>query len=106
MTVIEIRPHRWGWKVFDAPGVEPVFPPARASGRVRFVFWIQSASWNAPLRLTKQIENCDVPPDARPSSKRNAAREGDTPPPNLVLRKRRNEGRLGRGAISCRILTY
>jgi len=26
MTVIEIRPHRLGWKVFEAPGVEPVFP--------------------------------------------------------------------------------
>jgi hypothetical protein len=26
MTVIEIRPHPWGWKVFEAPGVEPVFP--------------------------------------------------------------------------------
>jgi len=26
MTVIEIRPHRNGWKVFEAPGVEPVFP--------------------------------------------------------------------------------
>jgi hypothetical protein len=26
MTVIEIRPHRWGWKVLEAPGVEPVFP--------------------------------------------------------------------------------
>ena len=26
MTVIEVRPHRWGWKVFEAPGVEPVFP--------------------------------------------------------------------------------
>ena len=25
-TVIEIRPHRNGWKVFEAPGVEPVFP--------------------------------------------------------------------------------
>ncbi len=25
MTLIEIRPHRWGWKVFEAPGVEPVF---------------------------------------------------------------------------------
>ena len=25
-TVLEIRPHRWGWKVFEAPGVEPVFP--------------------------------------------------------------------------------
>jgi len=26
MTVIEIRPHRWGWKAFEGPGVEPVFP--------------------------------------------------------------------------------
>ncbi len=25
-TVIEIRPDRRGWKVFEAPGVEPVFP--------------------------------------------------------------------------------
>jgi hypothetical protein len=25
MTVIEISPHKWGWKVFEAPGVEPVF---------------------------------------------------------------------------------
>src|SRR5207249_1976537 len=25
MTLIEIRPHRRGWKVFEAPGVEPVF---------------------------------------------------------------------------------
>jgi hypothetical protein len=25
MTLIEIRPHRNGWKVFEAPGVEPVF---------------------------------------------------------------------------------
>jgi len=25
MTVVEIRPHRWGWKCFEAPGVEPVF---------------------------------------------------------------------------------
>jgi hypothetical protein len=29
MTVIEIRSHRWGWKVFEAPGVEPVFPEKR-----------------------------------------------------------------------------
>jgi hypothetical protein len=29
MTVIGIRPHRWGWKVFEAPGVEPVFPEKR-----------------------------------------------------------------------------
>jgi hypothetical protein len=25
-TVIEIRPHRWGWKASESPGVEPVFP--------------------------------------------------------------------------------
>ena len=25
MTVIEIRPHRWGWKAFESRGVEPVF---------------------------------------------------------------------------------
>jgi Uncharacterized protein conserved in bacteria (DUF2188) len=25
MAVIEIKPHRNGWKVFEAPGVEPVF---------------------------------------------------------------------------------
>ena len=25
MTVIEIKPHSWGWKVLEAPGVEPVF---------------------------------------------------------------------------------
>jgi hypothetical protein len=29
MTVIEIKPHPWGWKVFEAPGVEPVFPEKR-----------------------------------------------------------------------------
>jgi hypothetical protein len=26
MTVIEIRPHLWGWKALEAFGVEPVFP--------------------------------------------------------------------------------
>src|SRR5438132_3367923 len=41
MTVIEIRPHCWGWKVFEAPGVEPVFPEKRqainyATGRACF----------------------------------------------------------------------
>jgi len=29
MTVIEIKPHRWGWKVFEAPSVEPVFAEKR-----------------------------------------------------------------------------
>lgn len=41
MTVIEIRPHRWGWKAFEAPGVEPVFPKKDqaidyAQQRIRF----------------------------------------------------------------------
>jgi len=41
MTVIEIRPHRWAWKVFEVPGVEPVFPEKRqainyAEGRASF----------------------------------------------------------------------
>ena len=47
LTVIEIRPHRWGWKAFESPSVEPVFPkkgqaidyaPSRAcfrSGEIR-----------------------------------------------------------------------
>lgn len=26
MTVIEIKPHRCGWKAIEGPGVEPVFP--------------------------------------------------------------------------------
>ena len=26
VTVIEISPHRNGWKVLESPGVEPVFP--------------------------------------------------------------------------------
>jgi hypothetical protein len=29
MTVIEIQPHRWGWKVFEAPGVERAFREKR-----------------------------------------------------------------------------
>jgi hypothetical protein len=26
MASIDIKPHRWGWNVFESPGVEPVFP--------------------------------------------------------------------------------
>ena len=25
MTIIEVSPNKWGWRVFEAPGVEPVF---------------------------------------------------------------------------------
>jgi len=50
MTVLEIRPHRNGWKVFEAPGVEPVFPEKpfrREFGQARFAFWIQAAMSSA-----------------------------------------------------------
>jgi hypothetical protein len=33
MTVIEIKPHRCGWKAFEAPGIEPVFPAGAAKFR-------------------------------------------------------------------------
>jgi hypothetical protein len=41
MTVIEIKSHSRGWKAFEAPGVEPVFPTkddaiSYAQGRARF----------------------------------------------------------------------
>ena len=41
MTIVEITPHRWGWKVSEAPGVEPVFPSkddaiSYATARARF----------------------------------------------------------------------
>jgi hypothetical protein len=29
MIVIEVKPHAGGWKVFESPGVEPVFPEKR-----------------------------------------------------------------------------
>ena len=43
VTIIEIRRHRRDWKVFEAPGVEPVFPEKRqaisyAEGRA----WLRS----------------------------------------------------------------
>jgi hypothetical protein len=70
MTVIEISPHKWGWRVFEAPSVEPVFPQkdqaigyaeTRAcSGRVKFAFWIRAASSNARLRSMSRIGSCDV----------------------------------------------
>jgi hypothetical protein len=30
MTVIEVKPRKWGWCVFESPGVEPVFPAEAA----------------------------------------------------------------------------
>jgi hypothetical protein len=41
MTIVEIRPDRWSWKVFAFPGIEAVLPDARqaisyATERVEF----------------------------------------------------------------------
>jgi hypothetical protein len=67
MTVIEIKPHRNGWKVFEAPGIEPFFPEKNQAinyaqnrdgfARVRSAFWIQAAMSNARFRSRKRIKN-------------------------------------------------
>jgi hypothetical protein len=55
MTLIEIKPHGWGWKVFEAPGVEPVFPKkdqaidyapcrARSLSRPSFLFALKQVA--------------------------------------------------------------
>jgi len=64
MTTIEIRPHRWGWEAFEAPGVEPVFPKKdqaidyaqnRASFRSGEIRILER------LLLVRRIESCDMP---------------------------------------------
>jgi hypothetical protein len=65
MTVIEIRSHRWGWKAFEAPGVEPVFTKKDqamdyAQGRACFrsgEVWIsiQPETLSASFRSTTRI---------------------------------------------------
>jgi hypothetical protein len=35
VTIIEIRPFRNGWQVYEATGVEPVFPEKRQAIRLR-----------------------------------------------------------------------
>jgi hypothetical protein len=30
MTIIDVRPHRGGWQVFEAPGVEPFYTGSQA----------------------------------------------------------------------------
>jgi len=67
--LIEIRPHRWGWKAFESPGVELVFPKKdqaidyaqnRAcfrSGEVRI--FDQRAMSSVSFRSTTRIESCE-----------------------------------------------
>jgi hypothetical protein len=55
MTVIEIRPHRWGWKVFEASSLfsgtkirQSITPKiARASVQAKFAFLIRTALLSA-----------------------------------------------------------
>jgi hypothetical protein len=68
--VIEIKPHRLGWKVFEAPGVEPVFAMrqdamdyAQARARFRtgeFGFWIQMVSLTCVDALTITLLSSSV----------------------------------------------
>jgi hypothetical protein len=57
VTLIEIRPYRWGWKVFEAPGVEPVFPGkdhaidyASAARTKKLLFHAKLVSFAASIR--------------------------------------------------------
>jgi hypothetical protein len=69
VTIIEIRPFRNGWKCFEAPGVEPVFPTkddaiSYAQTRARFPTGkIRVLDSNGVMErvipLAKQIEYCN-----------------------------------------------
>jgi len=69
-SIIEIRPDRRGWKVFEAPGVEPVFLEKEqainyASNRVSFrsgEIRVLDSTGNVERRFhsAKRIESCDV----------------------------------------------
>jgi hypothetical protein len=87
MTVIEIRPHAWGWKVFEAPGVEPVFPEKRQaidyaetracfrSGEIRVLdveSKIQAGIVNARIKsfffaTKKRVDQCPLEKNGLPS---------------------------------------
>jgi len=70
MTLIEIKPYRNGWKVFETPGVEPFSPEKRQainyaqnracfrSGEIRI--FDSSAMSNALSNLRKRTEKCDA----------------------------------------------
>jgi hypothetical protein len=65
-----IRPHAWGWKAFEAPGVEPVFPKKdqaidyaqnRACFRPRELRIFDSTEMSsASFHSTTRIESCDA----------------------------------------------
>lgn len=69
MTVIEVKPRKWGWCVFESPGVEPVFldkdqaigyAETRArlrTGEIRI--FDSTGKVERVMRLTTPIADCD-----------------------------------------------
>ena len=55
MTLVEILPHRWAWRVFEAPGVEPVFP-AKADSHAAIVHRLVTA----PMRRSQRKATATV----------------------------------------------
>jgi hypothetical protein len=55
MTVIEIRPHRWGWKVFKILGVEPVFLDQEQAIEPNLA-WQAADNWQCNLRRDEQAD--------------------------------------------------
>ena len=60
MTVIEIRPHRWGWTVFEAPGVEKKSPISGTWFR-RFRRRINEGRFTVLLGLRDRLPNYTRP---------------------------------------------
>jgi hypothetical protein len=68
VTIIEIRPFRNGWEVYEAPGVQPVFltqeqaidyaQAVRVFAPARFGSSIQLATSSGRSISAKRIENC------------------------------------------------
>jgi hypothetical protein len=88
MTVIEIRPHRWGWKAFEAPGGEPVFQKKdQAIGYAE-----TRACPFAPEQVTRAREGA--------TSRSPGTTKGANCPENLVLTPHRR-ARQHRAALSC-----
>jgi len=69
MTLIEIKSHRRGWKVFEAPALSlcsrkklsrlTMRRTAQAFAQAKFGFSIQATLWSALSNLRKRIEDCD-----------------------------------------------
>ena len=68
VTIIEIRPFRNGWQVYESAGIQPVsfeprasdsttLPAVHAFGLARFAFSIRAARSSPSFRSAKEINN-------------------------------------------------